>query len=252
MAIPTIGVSTVGLHDPDNHRFAVGRDGLTRVISPLWTHDWQQDPEASEEDNLARRRAMVDRSRARFMEQMQGYQITFSFVVSNVVRDHPERAVNIPGSGVWVVVMPPPERPKRQRSAHGDDSDDEFRCDFVEEDYHVAVLDGRGGVEMIQDGPLLLRQAHRQTGRPHSLHSIRIQGMQQRRDPWNGEVLADDEAVPNHLPEAVAVIGETYLIQQRPSNGDVSAGLERAITAVRALGGESAELLERIITHRKS
>jgi hypothetical protein len=245
MAIPTITASMVGLHDPGNHQLGVHHDGLTGMISPFNPHGWEYDDALSDETNESRRKAAAARNRAQFLALMKGFQITYSYEVSRVVWRHPERAVNIPGSRVWVVVMPPPEReqPPRQDSSREDDCDDAM--DMVDEDYMVVVLDGRGCVDLVEDGPVLLRQAHRNTGRPHSLYSMQIQGMQ-RRDPWNGKALADGEVVPNHLPEAVAVIGEMYLAQQRPGIG-VSASLERAMAAVRALGGDSKELLERII-----
>lgn len=243
MAIPTVSVAMWGFRDPDNHRLAVGRDGLTRVISPLQTHDYRRDPEASEEANEMRRRAMMDRSRKVFLAMMQGSQIGYSYTVSQVVRDHPERAVRIPGSRVWVVVMPPVEWEKMTLSKIA-----EALVGESVEDYVVAVLDGTGHVETVTDGPALLRQAHYSTGRPHSISIMRSRGMQrQREDPWNGRALAADEAVPDHLPEAVAVIGATYMIQQRPSFGGASAGMKRAVAAVRELGGESAKLLERVL-----
>jgi hypothetical protein len=249
MALRTVSAAMVGLYDPDGHRLAVQPDGLIRVISPLWTHDWQWDPEASEEVNLARRRAKVARSRARFLALMQQTQIGYSYTVSQVVREHPERAVRIPGSRVWVVVMPPvePEQPERQDSSYGDDSDDEFDREVnYGVDYGVAVLDGDGNVEVVSDGPVLLRQAHAETGRPHSISGLQMRRAQRREDPWNERALADGEAVPDHLPEAVAVIGETQLILRRPRIA-ASAGIERAVAAVRALGGDSAALLERIL-----
>jgi len=255
MVLPTVSAAMVRLHDLDGHRLGVDRDGLTRVISPLWTHDWLVDPEASQEVNLANRRAAVEVSQRWFLNQMQGFQIGYSYTVSQVVREHPERAVCIPSSGVWVVVMPPPEReqPERLDSLYGDDSDDDFDRyddgdDRQEESYNVAVLDGTGNVDVVEDGPTLLRQAHADTGRPHSIFSKRIPRISRlREDPWNGQVLADGEAAPDHLPEAVSVIGETYLIQLRPGIG-VSEGIERAVAAVRALSGDSAALLERILS----
>lgn len=245
MAIATITASMVGLHDPGNIRLDVHQDGLTWMVSPYYPHGWNYDDALSEETNESRRKAAAARNRAQFLALMRRFQITYSYEVSREVRNHPERAVNIPGSRVWVVVMPPPEREQPpQDSPREGDCDDAM--DMVYENYKVAVLDGCGCVDLVVDGPLLLLQAHRNTGRPHSLYSMRIQGMHQRRDPWNGKALADGEVVPNHLPEAVAVIGEMYLAQQRPSIG-VSASLERAMAAVRALGGDSKELLERII-----
>jgi len=252
MAIPTYSAASVGLYDPDNHRLAPGGDGLTLVISPLCTHDSRRDPEASEETNAEKQRAMVDRSRAQFLAQMQWTQYGYSYMVSQVARQEPERAVNIPGSGVWVVVMPAPEEPRRQVSSHGDDGWDRYDDDRMEEDYVVAVLDGQCHVDIVEDGAAMLRQAHRDTGRMHSLFGMRMRrfpGIVPRPvDPWNGRELVAGEAVPNHLPEAVAVIAEIYLLQQQPSVGGVSASLERAVAAVRAHGGESAALLERVLS----
>lgn len=254
MAIPTIGASTLGLYDPDNHRLGVNPNGLTQIISPLHPHDWCNDIGVSEEMNKRRKSEALTRSQKRFLAQVQGYQIGYSYTVSEVVRNHPERAVNIPGSSVWIVVMPSLEREQlREQDLSRENDWDEWdnKMNWVEENYNVVVLDGCGNVDVADNGPALLRQAHRDTGRPHSLYSMRIPGVRLKEDPWNGKALADGEVVQNHLLEAVAVIGEMYLIQQRPSIGGVSASIERTMAAVQALGGESAELLERVIMRGK-
>lgn len=238
--MPTYGASLAGFHDPDNHRLTPGRDGLTRIISPLYPHNWQRNPAVSEEVNTATRLAALKLSKAQFLAQMQTTQCGYSYTVSEVARTHPERAVNIPGSKVWVVVMPPPEQEKPER-------DDHIRLD---EDYNVVVLDGLCRADLVEDGAAFLRQVHSDTGRPHSLFGGRRRG--RRRDPWNGRELADGEVAPDHLPEAVAAIGEFYLIHQRPSFGGTSESLQLAIEAVRAHGGESAELLERVMARHRT
>jgi hypothetical protein len=104
----------------DRHCYIYGCDGLTRVLSPLWTRDWRYDHKVDNETNLRLRKAAGDASRNWWLAASRNTPAGESFAASQVVRDDPKRGLRIGQTGVWLVAMPAPKPlTRRERQEAG-------------------------------------------------------------------------------------------------------------------------------------